>query len=155
MRVQDRDLRLIRWLNGFGYAGIEEVADWFGVVSVTALIRLNKLVESGLLQRDKVILGGKYYYRPTKLGLQLAGDEMRAVRHIGLGSFLHSLEVVRLATRLERQYANSRFEPERRVRRARGLDGEGVGAGHMPDGLLWLPGADKAIASDSPLRAIK
>lgn len=78
---------------------------------------------------------------------------MRAVRHIGLGSFLHSLEVVRLATRLERQYANSRFEPERRLRRARGLVGRVLGAGHMPDGLLWLPGADKAIAVEVELSA--
>lgn len=85
MRVQNRDLRLIRWLNGFGYAGIEEVADWFGVVSVTALIRLNKLVESGLLQRDKVILGGKYYYRPA----------MRCVQFVisGLARFCTALRL--------------------------------------------------------------
>lgn len=65
-----------------------------------------------------------------------------------MGSYHHDLQLVDLATILEKE-AGGRFVTERRIRQDRGLAGVGV-HGHVPDGQLELDGK-KPIAIELEL----
>lgn len=143
MKVQERDLELVRWVNGFGFVEVESVSLFWGVSYDVARARLAKLVKGGLLVSERGLTTGKLVFWPSGEGLELAGDEMRAVKAIRWATAGHDLAVQRLSVRLERE-TGGRFEPERRLRRRRGMQGVGV-VGHVPDGVLHLE-AGKPVA---------
>lgn len=150
-RLQQRDLELVQWINGFGFAEIGQIAGKWGVSYSTAQIWLAKLVKAGLLARERVLFGGAYAMRPTAAGVRLAGDGLGRIKRIGLGTYPHDRAVVSLAVRLEKE-THGVYEPERRLRRRLGKSGAG-NPGHVPDGLLRLPGANKPIAIEVELSA--
>jgi len=151
MVIQGRDRELLLWINGFGFVELVSVAGRWGVVYETARARVRKLVDAGLLARERVLFGGAMVLKVTTEGIEVAGDDLGPVKGVRLGTLEHDLAVVRLAVRLERETGGV-FEPERRLRRRLGLAGVGV-PGHVPDGLLRPPGAEKPIAVEVELSA--
>ena len=147
MKVQERDLELVRWVNGFGFVEVESVSLFWGVSYDVARARLAKLVKGGLLVSERGLTTGKLVFWPSGEGLELAGDEMRAVKAIRWATAGHDLAVQRLSVRLERE-TGGRFEPERRLRRRRGMQGVGV-VGHVPDGVLHLEAEEARKAEEA------
>ncbi len=142
VQVVDRDLDLLRWINGFGFVTSVQVSRWMGVHEKVAVRRLRKLEQVGLVERERVFVRGGSIVTVSKEGIALAGDELGPMKKLRLGSFEHDRSLVDLSLDLVAKNAGSRFIPERRIRHERGLKGVGQ-EGHISDGFLMLSNGDR------------
>lgn len=133
MSVTERDLELVRSISRFGFLTVDQVVRlWGGTDFSTVAARVRKLIESGLLWRVDLKHSTARPLIPTRLGRELAGDPLPAVKSIRLGTFEHDRMLFDLALSLEARFS-SRFESEREYRYRRP---ERAADFHVPDGVL-------------------
>lgn len=133
MRLTERDQKLLKWNNGFGYVSVQQMAERMGVEFSTGARRVRALCDGGLLERRQFPASTTTVLMPTADGCALAGDHLAPIRGIRVATSRHDLLLVDCAMALEKRFGFP-FEPERRLR-ARAFNGDG----HMPDGLLHKP----------------
>jgi len=143
VELTERDQHLFRWINGHGFVTVNQTSAWMGTNYQAAQRRMKKLVDAGYLQRKRLLHGDKRVHWVTKKALAASGDNLAPPQTIGLGSYRHDLVLVDVAQTVVDQTGGD-FVPERRLRQHAGFKGVGV-SGHLPDGLLRLPG-QKPIA---------
>lgn len=130
MRITDRDQTLIRWVNGFGYVSVSQVADFMAVDFSTAARRIRLLCDGGVIERKAFPLSTMSVLIPTRDGSAVTGDDLAPIAGVRVATSRHDLMLVDCARALEQRF-KMRFEPERRLRQ-RGFGN----ADHLPDGLL-------------------
>lgn len=148
MIFQERDVEILRWINGFGFASAEQIRGFMQVNDSTAYARIGKLVKHGYLERQRILHGQARVHKVTKKGVIASGDALVPLAYVTMGTFRHDFMLVDLALMLERQ-TGGRFTPDRRIRHNEGLSGVGQ-LGHVPDGYLHI-GEDKPIAIELEL----
>ena len=148
--LTDRDLDLLRWVNGFGFVSIEQVGRFWGVSYEMGRRRIGQLVGGGFLVRETVLGGKEFVHRVSNLGVKVAGDDLVPMKKVSLGGFVHDSALPDLAMKLEAENVGSVFKPERRLRRERGLSGVG-NKGHISDGLLCFEDGRKPVAVELEL----
>lgn len=144
-----RDEKILRWINGFGFANADQLMRYMGVQKSSCYARLKKLVEGGYLEHEYVLHGASGIYKCTKKGTVASGDHIPPAGDIRLGTFKHDLALVDLGLNLEAETRGS-FIPQRQIRHDEGLSGVGQ-LGHVADGYLNLEGEDKPIAVELEL----
>jgi hypothetical protein len=137
VRLTERDLQMIRWINGHRVATAEQVANKFGLSTPTAKRRLYGLKSLDCLVYEKVFQDKPGVFRAAARGIAAAGDSLPAAR-IVLGSYEHDLQLVDLAVTLEHR-TGAQWQTDRQIRHEKGLKGVGT-PGHSPDGVLVFPG---------------
>ena len=142
MRVTERDVEMMKWINGFGFVMGDQVASWMGVCERVGNRRLRKLERAGLLMRERMFWRGGAVVRLTSDGVRMAGDEVGILKTVKLGTFEHDRQLVDLSLKIEAENEGSFFVPERRIRHELGLKGVGQ-QGHVPDGFLVLKNGAK------------
>ena len=135
VEVTERDLELLKWINGFGFVMAGQVARWMNVDEKVAGRRLRKLESIRLISRERVFHRGGSVVRVTKDGVKMSGDELGPMKTLRLGTFEHDKSMVDLSLDLVSQNEGSYFLPERRIRHERGQKGVGQ-KGHISDGIL-------------------
>ena len=148
MIFQERDAKILRWLNGFGFASADQIKRFMGVGKTAAYVRIKKLVEGGYLRQERILHGQARIHRLTKQGSVAINDGILPLKHVNLGTFRHDYKLIDLALSLESDLG-CRFTSERRIRHDEGLSGVGQ-LGHIPDGYLHLDD-DKPIAIELEL----
>jgi len=68
MIFQERDAKILRWLNGFGFASADQIKRFMGVGKTAAYVRIKKLVEGGYLRQERILHGQARIHRLTKQG---------------------------------------------------------------------------------------
>ncbi len=154
VRLTERDLQMIRWINGHRAATAEQVAKKFGLGIPTVKKRLYGLKSLGCLVYEKVFYDKPGVYRAAARGLAAAGDNLPAAR-LPLGSYEHDQQLVDLAVTLEHR-TGAEWQTDRQIRHEKGLKGVGT-PGHSPDGVLVLTGGARiAVELElSPKGAVK
>lgn len=137
MQLTERDLEMIRWINGHRMATVEQVVQAFDMGKKAAYRRLRAMVEAGYVEHQRIFRDKPGVYFPTSQGIAVSGDDLPAITRITLGTYEHDLQLVDLSIRLVEQ-TGGQWHPERRIRREKGFLGVGI-PGHVPDGLLRLP----------------
>lgn len=140
VRLTERDLQMIRWINGHRAATAEQVAKKFGLGIPTAKKRLHGLKSLDCLVYEKVFQNKPGVYRAAARGIAAASDSLPAAR-LALGPYEHDLQLVDLAVALEHR-TGAQWQTDRQIRREKGLKGVGT-PGHSPDGVLVFPGSTR------------
>lgn len=148
MIFQERDKAILQWVNGFGFASVEQIREFMQVGDTAAYVRVKKLVDSGYLKRERILHGHARIHTLTKKAILASGDALAPLSIVNLGTFRHDFQLIDLSLMLERQ-TGGRFTPDRRIRHDEGLSGVGQ-PGHIPDGHLHI-GEDKPIAIELEL----
>jgi DNA-binding Lrp family transcriptional regulator len=148
MIFQERDAKILCWINGFGFASADHIKRFMGVGQTAAYVRLKKLVDNGYLTRERILHGQARIHKVTKKGVQASDDGILPLKYVNLGTFRHDFKLLDLALMLE-QKTGGQFTPDRRIRHDEGLSGVGQ-LGHIPDGYLHI-GEDKPIAVELEL----
>ena len=136
VRLTERDLQMIRWINGHRMAKAEQVAKKFGMSTAATNKRLHGLKGMDCLVYEKIFQEKPGVYRATARGISAAGDSLPSARLV-LGSYEHDLQLVDLAVTLE-QKTGALWQTDRQIRHEKGLKGVGT-PGHTPDGILVFP----------------
>ncbi len=148
MIFQERDARILQWVNGYGFASADQIKKFMGIGNTAAYVRLKKLVEGGYLARERILHGQARIHKVTKKGVLASSDGVLPLGYVNLGTFRHDFMLVDLGLMLERETGGT-FTPDRRIRHNEGLSGVGQ-LGHIPDGYLHM-GQDKPIAVELEL----
>lgn len=148
MIFQERDAEILKWINGFGFASVDQIRRFMRVNTSTGYLRIKKLVEGGYLERDRILHGQARIHRVTRKGTKISGDALPPLADINFGTFRHDLALVDLALTLEEQTGGV-FTPDRRLRHNGGLSGGGL-SGHVADGYLHI-GEEEPIAIELEL----
>ncbi|MBI1300070.1 MAG: hypothetical protein GC137_00290 [Alphaproteobacteria bacterium] len=148
MQFQKRDAEILKWVNGFGFATVDQIKGFMKVGNTAAYVRIKKLVEGGYLARERILHGQARIHKVTKRGVIASGDHILPVQDIRLGTFKHDLALVDLALKLEEE-TGGQFIPQRQIRHDEGLSGVGQ-MGHIPDGYLFIDD-DKPVAVELEL----
>lgn len=151
MRLTERDLRILKWLNGHRMATVDQMTKAFGMSKRMGYRRLSEMEKAGYLQHQRLFLEKPGVYFPTSSGVAVCGDDMPAISKLNLGTYEHDLQLVDLSLQLVDK-TDGEWVSERRLRREKGLDGVGV-PGHVPDGLLRL--SDGSIVAVELERTLK
>ncbi len=147
MRITERDIALLRWINGFGFVFCYHIAGWMAVSYQTAHARLHKLIDAGYLTKKRKHPSLPNLIYLTKKGWALAGDPLpRLQSYNRLNSFNHDVRIIDLSLSLQRQFPGSQFLTERRIRYREPLKKKQ----NRPDGELVLP-TDMTIAIELEL----
>jgi len=136
--LTERDKEIIRLINRFGCLTAAQVAAAFGMSERVAYRRLQKMVEARYLKYRRPLSGAGIYIAGVR-GLEAVDAELGRFQ-VHLATLEHNLAVADVAILLLRRYPGARWVTERELRREAGQR-FGVGwQGHVPDGLLVLPG---------------
>lgn len=149
MIFQERDAKVLQWINGFGFATADQIQKFMKVGSSVAYERMKKLVEGGYLARERILHGQARIHKVTKKGILASADALAPIQYIKLGTFRHDLMLVDLALSLESETGGT-LTPDRRIRHNEGLSGAGQSGQHVADGYLFL-GDEKPIAVELEL----
>lgn len=140
VRLTERDLKIILWINSHRAATAEQVEKKFGISPLAAKKRLYELKSFEYLVYEKVFHEKPGVYRIGAKGKAVTNDELTTTK-IRLGSYEHDLALVDLAIMLESK-TGANWRTDRQIRHEKGLKGVGV-KGHSPDGILEFPSGEK------------
>lgn len=151
MRITERDREMVEAVARYGVMEEEMVRRWWFGTRQAAYRRLKMLVDSGLLAHDRVLHNRPGVYRATKAGIVFAGLELHPAG-INLQHLEHSLELVNLAEKLQKENPGATYYTERELRSeaTRAALSEKTNLimpeperSRMPDGLLILQDGGK------------
>src|SRR5437016_3643959 len=97
MRLTERDLILLRWINSFGFVTMEIISRYLGISKSVTWRRLRKLKIGGYVLHERVFHGMSGSYRVTLLGAQVSGSELPPLRLLSPATYRHDLTVVTLS----------------------------------------------------------
>jgi DNA-binding CsgD family transcriptional regulator len=140
VRLTERDLEVIRWINSHRLATVEQVTRKIGLSVFTVKKRLSELKSCDYLIYEKLFHEKPGVYRAGAKGVAITGDSLPAAR-LTLGSYEHDLQLVDLAVSLEHK-TGAHWQTDRQLRHEKGLKGVGT-PGHIPDGILIFPDGDR------------
>jgi len=149
VRLMQRDLELMRWINDCGFVTTDQIRRRLSVGRSTAYDRVYKLVQRKMLLHESVFHHQPGVYRVTAEGVRVCGSPLPSLRRLAIGSFKHDLQVIDLNLSLCERWGGQ-FVTERQLRHKAGQKGVGNN-GHLNDGLLILP--DKRVAIEVELSA--
>ena len=137
MKVTNRLKNRLKFINGFGCVLTEQIAKEDGVGYRYAAKQVEAMEEAGFVERKKLKISQWNPLVCTRIGCKVAGDDLRPLSGIRVGTLEHDLRVVDIGRSLKTRFGGT-FEPARRV----GLRREDWGLEHLPDGILHRPGHD-------------
>lgn len=146
MRLTERDLAILRWVNAHRYARAEQIFRYFGLSRAIGYRRLKLLVQHGYLVHEVIFHSQPGHYRATVKGVAASGDELPAPREVLLSSYRHDILLVDLALELVGRTGGT-WITERQLRHRLGLDKVGrIGKRlHVPDGVLQVERNGQAL----------
>jgi DNA-binding Lrp family transcriptional regulator len=147
IRITDRDIKLLIWLNKHGYATVKQIARFIQTGKVFAYARLKKLVDNGYLEHTRIFVNQDGIYKPTTQACKLTNDNIKPLNKINLQTYQHNLKLIDLSFDLIDKH-NTQFISERELRQEKGKSGIGT-TGHIADGVLIIN--DKKIAIELEL----
>jgi len=146
-QVTPRDIEILQWVGRHGLVTPEQLGRKFfrrgkdQIGQRAAYDRIRKLVELGLLQRLPTFYREPHVLRVTKVGADLAGNDVGPANLV-LSDVRHAIALVDLTEQLLTQTKGAILETERefRARRHRAMrEGNArVGKGRIPDAVLTL-----------------
>lgn len=159
MRLTQRDVLLLRWINSHGFVTADQINRFLQVAKTTGYRRIKKLVDHGYIKRKRILHAAGAAHSITQQAKNAAGDDLSVLKHISLGGYIHDLGLVDLSLDLTQKY-QADFISERRLRFWGGLGSVGV-EGHIPDGVLefsdgtkWAVELELSVKAASRLKKI-
>ena len=140
MKITERVVKLLLWINGFGWVVVAQVAKRLSVSFTTAARLVRRLIKAKLLRRvtfpgitiSPLVL--------TRLGCTVSGDGLAPSKGIRTGELRHDAKLVDVAREIE-AVSGGVFEPVRRVRHVMAADDKK----HLPDGILHRADGTRVI----------
>ena len=152
LRITERDIEIIKRINGFGYMKVESLAGWLRTDFSSAARRVRALIEAGLLERKTVKFGSPVLVA-TMAGAEYCNDGLRPVSSVGLSTFRHTILLADLANSLEKKFGQP-FLPERRLDAAYRIE-RGCVPTHLPDGHIQTePGLPTGIELELTAKSV-
>jgi DNA-binding PadR family transcriptional regulator len=127
MVLQDRDLEILKFINKFGYVGLDHIREFYNFSQSRVYQILGRLVKNDYIDKKRVIADqASIYWLKTK-GVNLLNTNR--INKVSLQNIEHNLIVLNVYLELMKQDPNLEIKSDRELRQ-----GKGFGyTGHIPD----------------------
>jgi len=150
LKLTERDLAILQFINLFGFCEMPHLDARFGLKKPRNYQVINRLVEAGLIQHERVFYGRHGIYRLTVKGAKLT--ELPPLARIPLANYTHDVTLIEAYLRLMKHDPEAQWISERHLMQDKHADGVGK-RGHLPDGVLVFPdGQQVAIEVELTLK---
>jgi hypothetical protein len=140
MQLTERDVRILHFINDFGFCEMPQLERMFGLTKRRSYQIIQRLIAAGLVKHERVFHGRHGIYRLSKKGAD--HTDLPALSRISLAHYNHSLAVLDVYLHLHKSHPEAEWLSERHLIHEKYFDGVGK-HGHLPDGILLLPGDGK------------
>lgn len=151
IRLVGKDVELMKWLNGFGFATIEQIAKKLNCSKKSAYWRMRRLSQHKYIRHDLIFSRELGIYRLTEFGRKSIGDELTILKNVNLNNYRHDLLVINLSLVLERCY-KAHFIAERRIRLTHGIHRRNAKV-QVPDGVLSIQQKQVAVEVELSMKS--
>jgi hypothetical protein len=136
MMHKSRDMRIIKFINEFGFCELPQIQKQFALSKHRAYKVMQRLVEREYVMHERVFFHRHGIYRATRLGAQFTDVPM--LDKVPVGIYEHQLAVIEIYIKLMREYPDATWLTERVLRRTGYMPGKGRDK-HYADALMSMP----------------
>src|SRR6185437_4431525 len=129
--VTERDVQLLQFINEFGFCEMPYLQKRFGLKKTRSYQLVNRLMQKGLLQHERVFHERHGLYRLTKKGA--AFTALTELAKVPVGNYEHQLKIIDVYLKLKKLYPDSTWISERQLEQEKFQKGLGQ-YGHLADG---------------------
>jgi predicted transcriptional regulator len=148
MLLTERDMKIMRFINEFGFCEMPQIEKMFGLRKPRNYKVMQRLVKAELVMHEYVLRNRHGIYRLTREGAECTDYPM--LKYVSLGSYLHQLTVVDVYLKLMQRFPDATWISERQLKREQYIKGSFTRYGHVADGMLIFPD-EKKIAIEVEL----
>lgn len=136
MKLTDRDLEILRFINDCGFCITPNLTSFLGVKHwrisqiMRRLVKRKLVVKENIFHRQPLI----YYLSPEGASF----TELPPVEYVSLGTYRHQILMVNVVLKLMRIYPEAVWVSERHLKYDKCYEGIGK-RGHVADGLFIFP----------------
>lgn len=135
MRITERDVEILRFINECGFCITPHLERRFGIKNWRVYQLMKRLVEAGFVYQIRPFNGQPNLYYLTKAGAEFT--DLPALDKINVAIYEHQTTLTNVILTLRERYPHSTWISERRLKHDNFFAGIGV-RGHVADGLLQL-----------------
>jgi DNA-binding MarR family transcriptional regulator len=155
IRITDRDLEILNFINNFGFCELPQIGKRFNLKIRRAYQIVNRFIEAGLLEHERIFYKKHGIYRLTQKGAKYT--ELPPLYRVSLANYKHDILMIEVYLKLRALYPEAEWISERQLKHDKYFDGLGK-KGHLPDGILKFPneiirGEAKQVAIEVELTA--
>lgn len=147
MRLTERDLQILAFINQFGFCEMPHLDRQFQFNKPRNYQIIKRLIKGGLLQHQFVFHKKHGIYWLSKEGAKLTN--LPPLKKLPLAIYQHEVMLIDVYTKLMNQHPEARWVSERELRYEKFIKGVGQ-FGHVADGKLIFPD-NKVVAIELEL----
>lgn len=151
MVLTKRDIEILKFINDFGFSQMPQLEKRFQLRSPRSYQIMQRLVQKGCVQHERVFHNQPGIYRLTKKGASYTS--LRPMDKIPIGNYEHQVLITELSIAMRTQHPTAQWVSERHLKHAKYSKGVGQ-SGHLPDAILVKEGGKQvAIEVELSLKA--
>ena len=136
MKLTDRDIEILRFINDCGYCVTPHLASYLSVRRARVYQIMKRLVHRKLVIKEYILQGHPVTYYLSSEGASFT--ELPPIDYISLGTYRHQIAMINVALKLMRIHADATWVSERHLIYDKCHEGIGK-RGHVADGMLVFP----------------
>ena len=148
MKLTQRDMEIMRFINEFGFCEITQIEKRFGLKKPRSYQIMQRLTKENLIKHERVFHGKHGIFYLTRQGANYT--DLPALKNIPKDNYTHQLTVIEIHLQLMHLFPGSMWLSERRIKRDKSAYSVGHKSDHLADGVLILPD-EKHIAIEIEL----
>lgn len=148
MKLTERDVEILRFINEFGFCEITHLERKFRLKKSRCYQVVQRLIKANLLKHARIFHGRNGVFYVTKQGANFT--DLPILKNIPKDNYDHQLTVLNLYLKLSERLLDATWLSERRIRREKSLYCVGREIKHLCDGILVFPD-DKKVAIEVEL----
>lgn len=152
MKLTERDLRILQFINIFGFCETQHLSELFKISSKRTNQLTKRLANDGYLIKERLFHNQSAIYRLTLKGAQLT--TLPPLSKISLGSYHHTIALIIVYLKVLKKYPNCTWIGERYLLNQKFESGVGK-KGHIADALLRIDDKTVALEIELSLKSVE
>src|SRR3989338_3243208 len=136
MKLTDRDIEILRFINDCGYCVTPHLTNFLSVKRARTYQLMRRLVQRKFVIKEHLLQGHPALYYLTSKGANFT--DLPPIEYVSLGTYRHQIIMINVALKLMRVHPEAIWISERHLKHDKCYDGIGK-RGHVADGLLLFP----------------
>lgn len=129
MKLQDRDLEILKFINKFGYVSTDNIAKLFKLTKPRTSQILNRLIDNDYIKKQRMLVNKPAIYLLRSKATDLLG--VNRVKKVSLQNLEHNLAVIEVYVDLKLENPETNIKSDRELRS--GIKFKKQNRKHIPD----------------------
>lgn len=137
MKITDRDIEIMRFINEFGFCEMPHIETRFDLKKPRSYQVMKRLITAEFVMHERIFFGrhGMLYLSRKGAGY----SDIPPIKSTPKDTYEHQVFILNIHLQLKCQYPNANWISERRIIHDKFMNGISKDDNHLPDGILVFP----------------